>query len=157
MPASIRSAAASSSPGKWYGRSYSARIACISVLLSPEFPSTSTTSPVGFFDVSGHSVIRTITFCPFSAPFTARSGTKMSTGMVRESIVTKAYFSEISIRPTKVRLPCSSVSTTSPSTRPSRRRPIMATRTRSPCIAWWVLRGSTIMSFSPSTASSAMI
>src|SRR5680860_632823 len=47
MEVSIVSAKRSTSVGKSYGRPYSARIACISVLCSPGLPSTSVTFPMG--------------------------------------------------------------------------------------------------------------
>ena len=86
----MRSASFSASAGKSSGKSYSARMDCISTLLSPGLPNRFTTRPTGLFIRSGQSVISTSTFSPFSAPAKSFRGMKMSTTMERLSLTMKA-------------------------------------------------------------------
>ncbi len=86
----ICSAAASMASSKWYGRPYSASMACISALLSPAAPKRCTTRPLGVRLPWSHDVISTRTFSPSSASCRSRKGTNMSNGIFLESVAMNA-------------------------------------------------------------------
>jgi len=115
ISAGILSAAVSTAFGYTYGKPNSARMACISVVLSPALPNMSITCPMGFFALSGHSVIFTIALSPVFPPFSLSFGINMSLASVRFSVTRNAYDLATSNVPTKVSLARSSISITSPS------------------------------------------
>ena len=115
ISAGILSAAVSTAFGYTYGRPNSARIACISVVLSPAWPNISITCPIGFLALSGHSVTFTMALSPVLPPFSLSFGMKISLASVRFSVTRNAYDLATSSVPTKVSFARSSISITSPS------------------------------------------
>ena len=93
---------ASTSSGNSYGKPYSAKMECISVLCSPALPKTLITRPFGESALSGQSSIVTTTLSPSSAFKVLFIGTKMSVFILLPSTTTKAkfFFSWICIIPT---------------------------------------------------------
>ena len=96
----IVSASFSAFFGKERGKSYSAKIDCISTSLSPGIPRILTISPKGFFDFSGQSVIFAIAFSPFFTPFKLFLEIKISMGTELLSGTRNAKFLETSTIPT---------------------------------------------------------
>ena len=84
-------------------------------------PKMSITCPMGFFALSGHSIIFTMALSPVFPPFSFSLGIKMSLASVRFSVTRKAYELATSSVPTKVSLARSSISITSPSASRPRR------------------------------------
>ena len=109
------SASCSTSVGNSYGKSYSNKIECISVLCSPGFPKTAVISPNGFLDFAGQSEIVACTLSPSSAPFILFSEIKISAYILLLSGTTKPKFLFFCKTPTNCVFARSKTSTTSAS------------------------------------------
>ena len=119
-------------------------MACISVLLSPILPSTSTTSPTMFFEsFDGHCVIFTTAFSLFFPPFSFFLGMKMSCTKRFPSGMRKAKSRSTCSRPTTWSCARFRISVTMASLMWFSRRAIMVTFTRSPLRANIELRSAT--------------
>ena len=111
-------------------------MACISVVLSPALPKMSTTSPIGFLALSGHSTIRTIALSPVCPPFRLSLGINMSFAKVLFSVTKKANPRVTCNFPTNTLSLDSNTSNTSPSGSAFFFRANNCTFTRSPSMAW---------------------